>query len=182
MKVARLHSFHDIRIEDAAVPEVGPREALMRTRASGICSGDAMPWYIEKKAPLVLGHEPAGEIVKVGSEVASFKEGDRVFVHHHAPCFGCKRCRRGDYVQCAAWKSSGIVPGGLSEYILIPETNLENDTLALPQSVSFEDGTLVEPLACVIKALKRARIRPGDTVMVIGLGVMGMLNILVCCP
>jgi len=100
MKVAKLYSFNDIRIEDIPMPEIGPREALLKTKASGICSGDVMPWYIEKKAPLVLGHEPSGEIVKVGKEVTSFKPGDRVFTHHHAPCFTCRHCKRGDYVQC----------------------------------------------------------------------------------
>jgi L-iditol 2-dehydrogenase len=178
MKVARLYSFNDIRIEDMPVPKVGPKDALIKTRASGICSGDVMPWYIEKKAPLVLGHEPAGEIVETGSEVTDFKPGDRVFVHHHAPCFQCRHCRRGDYVQCKTWRETKIIPGGISEYILIPETNLENDTLLLPETLSYEDGTLIEPLACVLKGLKRARIRQGDTVLVIGLGVMGMLNIL----
>jgi L-iditol 2-dehydrogenase len=182
-----------------------------------------MPWYIEKKAPLVLGHEPAGEIVEVGREVKSFKPGDRVFVHHHAPCLTCRYCRKGDHVQCETWKNTRIIPGGISEYILIPETNLNNDTLKLPDNVSFEDGTLVEPTACVIKGLKRAGfglknfstsdtplpdplpqgeradINPtypplnppeaerggkegllsGGTILVIGLGAMGQLNILV---
>jgi L-iditol 2-dehydrogenase len=135
-----------------------------------------MPWYIEKKAPLVLGHEPAGEIVEVGSYVTSFRPGDRVFVHHHAPCFTCKYCKRGDYVQCDTWKKTKIIPGGISEYILIPEINLENDTLNLTDGLSYEDGTLIEPLACVIKGLKRAKIMNGDTVLVIGLGFMGILN------
>ena len=159
MRVARLYSFSDIRIEDIPVPEIGPGDALMRTRASGICSGDVMPWYIEKKAPLVLGHEPAGEIVEVGNSVTSFKPGDRVFTHHHAPCLECRYCRRGDHVQCETWKNTKIIPGGISEYILIPEINLKNDTLKLPDSVSFEDGTLIEPTACVIKGLKRAGLR-----------------------
>lgn len=179
MKVARLYSFGDVRIEDVPVPRVGRGQALMRTRASGVCSGEVMPWYIEKKAPLVLGHEPSGEIVEVGSGVSSFKAGDRVFVHHHAPCFGCHHCWRGDYVHCAAWKESSLIPGGLSEYILIPETNLENDTLMLPDGLSFEDGTLIEPLACVVKGLKRAGVRRDDIILVIGLGFMGMLHVLV---
>jgi L-iditol 2-dehydrogenase len=188
MKVARLYSFNDIRIEDSPIPAIGPRDALIKTRACGICSGDVMPWYIEKKAPLVLGHEPAGEIVELGSSLlqpsaishqpSAFKVGDRVFVHHHAPCFTCRYCRRGDYVQCETWKKTRIIPGGVSEYILIPETNLENDTLNLPESLSYEDGTLIEPTACVVKALKRADIRHGDAVLVIGLGVMGQINIL----
>jgi L-iditol 2-dehydrogenase len=178
MKVAKLYSFHNIRLEDVPIPRIGPRDALLKTKACGICSGDVMPWYIEQKAPLVLGHEPAGEIVEVGKEVTSFKAGDRVFTHHHAPCFTCRACRRGDYVQCETWKNTKIEPGGISEYILIPEINLENDTLNLPDNLSFEDGTFIEPSACVVKALKRAKIRHGDTVLVIGLGVMGQLHIL----
>jgi L-iditol 2-dehydrogenase len=176
LKVAKLYSFHDIRIEDIPIPEIGTRDALLKTKASGICSGDVMPWYIEKKAPLVLGHEPSGEIVDAGKDVTSFKKGDRVFVHHHAPCFTCRHCKRGDYVQCDTWRRTMIIPGGISEYILIPEINLENDTLNLPDTLSYEDGTLIEPLACVVKALKRARIRHGDLVLIIGLGFMGILN------
>jgi L-iditol 2-dehydrogenase len=178
MKVARLYGPDDIRIEDAPVPEPGPHEALLRTKASGICSGDVMPWYIKKKAPLVLGHEPAGEIVEVGEEVASLSVGDRVFVHHHAPCLRCRYCRRGDYVQCGTWRSTKIIPGGIAEYILVPEANLANDTLKLPEAVSCEDGTLIEPLACVVKGLRRAGARAGDTALVMGLGVMGMLNVM----
>jgi L-iditol 2-dehydrogenase len=185
MKVAKLYSFNDIRIEDMPVPEVGPDDALMKTRASGICSGDVMPWYIEKKAPLVLGHEPAGEIVKIGNSVRSFKSGDRVFVHHHAPCLTCRYCRRGDHVRCETWKNTKIIPGGISEYILISEINLKNDTLKLSEKVSFEDGTLVEPTACVLKGLKRSGFGlktsslADRTVLIIGLGVMGQLNILI---
>jgi L-iditol 2-dehydrogenase len=144
-----------------------------------------MPWYIEKKAPIVLGHEPAGEIVELGSELSAishepsaFKIGDRVFVHHHAPCLSCKYCKRGDYVQCDTWRNTKIIPGGISEYILIPGTNLKNDTLKLPENMSYEDGTLIEPTACVVKSLKRASIKKGDTILVIGLGVMGQMHVL----
>lgn len=178
MKIARLYSFTDIRIEEMPVPGIGPGDALMRTRACGICSGDVMPWYIEKKAPLVLGHEPSGELVAVGGNVQGFVPGDRVFVHHHAPCTACRCCLRGDHVQCETWRDSKIVPGGVAEYVLIPEINLRHDTLKLPPSVSFEDGCLVEPAACVIKSLKRSGIRKGDTVLVIGLGVMGQMHVL----
>lgn len=178
MKVAKLYNFNDIRIEDIPIPEVGTGDALIKTKASGICSGDVMQWYIEKKAPLVIGHEPAGDIVEVGKEVKFFKQGDRVFVHHHAPCFTCKYCIKGDYVQCDTWKKTRIIPGGISEYILVPEINLKNDTLNLPDNLSYEDGTLIEPTACVIKSLKRSKIKSGDTILVIGLGVMGQLHII----
>src|SRR5512147_3264714 len=111
MKAAKLYNFSDIRIEDIPIPVVGPDDLLLRTKACGICSGDVMPWYIEKKAPLVPGHEPAGEIVELGRELLKahpsprntqhpFQIGDRVFVHHHAPCMSCRYCERGDYVQC----------------------------------------------------------------------------------
>lgn len=184
MKAARLYSATDIRIETLPIPKVGRGEALMKTIASGICSGDLMPWYIEKKAPLVLGHEPSGVIVRAGKDVRDFRAGDRVFVHHHAPCLEktCKPCARGEFVHCPAWKASSIIPGGISEYILIPEINLKNDTLKLPDTLSCEDGVLVEPLACVLKGLKKAASPrgdfKGDTVLVIGLGVMGALHIL----
>ena len=179
MKVAKLYSYNDIRIEDIPVPRPGPHEALMKTGACGICSGDVMPWYIEKKAPVVLGHEPSGEIVETGNRVSSFKRGDRVFVHHHAPCLACRFCRRGDYVQCRTWKNSRIIPGGISEFVLVPSLNLENDTIALSEKMSFEDGTLIEPAACVVKGLNKAGIRRGDTILIIGLGVMGVLNLLI---
>ena len=179
MKVARLYSFNDIRIEDSIIPDIGPNDALIRTAACGICSGDVMPWYIEKKAPLVLGHEPAGEIAELGCDYkGTLKKGDPVFVHHHAPCMSCTYCLRGDYVQCETWRRSGIFPGGVSEYILVRETNLKNDTLVLPPGVSFEDGTLVEPAACVVKSLRRSLIKKGATVLIIGLGVMGQMHVL----
>lgn len=189
MKIAKLYSFDDIRIEDTPVPDIGPFDALIKTKACGICSGDVMPWYIEKKSPLVPGHEPVGEIVELGSELSKtqhsalstqhFKKGDRVFVHHHAPCMECRHCKRGDYVQCETWRKTKIIPGGISEYILVPEINLRNDTLLLPEDISYEDGTLVEPTACVVKSLKRANIKQGDTILVIGLGVMGQIHVLI---
>ncbi|MBM3265551.1 MAG: zinc-binding dehydrogenase, partial [candidate division Zixibacteria bacterium] len=104
---------------------------------------------------------------------------DRVFVHHHAPCHRCRHCRRGYYTMCAAWKRSQLDPGGMAEFVRIPEINLRYDTLVLPDRVSFEDGTLIEPAACSVKAVERARVRPGDIVLIIGLGFMGILNAIV---
>jgi L-iditol 2-dehydrogenase len=177
MKVAKLYSFNDIRIEEMPVPDKGENDALVRVRACGICSGDTMPWYIQKKAPLILGHEPSGEIVATGNRVENFKPGDRVFFHHHAPCFSCRHCRKGDYVQCTTWRTSRIIPGGISEYALIPHVNLQGDTLLLPDAISFEDATLIEPVACVVKGMKRSKIKKGNTILVIGLGVMGQIHI-----
>ena len=177
MKVARLYDYLDIRIEEEPVPRPGPREALVRTRACGICSGDVVPWYIRKKAPLVFGHEPAGEIVEVGAEVTHLRPGMRVFVHHHAPCLRCRACQRGEFVQCPTWRASHLVPGGMAEYFRVPEINLFGDTLVLPAHVSDEDGALVEPTACVVKSLQRAGNLAGASVLIIGLGVMGQLHV-----
>lgn len=178
MKVARIYDYLDVRIEEDPVPAVGPRDALVRTRVCGICSGDVVPWYIRKKAPLVFGHEPTGEIVDVGAEVSQWRPGQRVFVHHHAPCLRCRACRRGEFVQCDTWRGSHIVPGGMAEYFLVPEINLTVDTLELPAGIGDDDGALVEPLACVVKSLRRAGEVAGASVLVIGLGVMGQLHVL----
>jgi L-iditol 2-dehydrogenase len=178
VKVARLYDYLDVRIEDIPIPSVGPRDALVRMRACGICSGDVVSWYIRKKAPLVFGHEPVGEIVELGREVRDWRPGQRVFVHHHAPCLSCRACRRGEFVQCETWRRTHIVPGGMAEYFLVPAINLAVDTLPLPDTVGDEDGALIEPAACVVKSLRRAGTVANASVLVIGLGVMGQLHVL----
>src|SRR5713226_6106663 len=176
MQVARLYDFGDIRVEESARPEVGPTDLLVRARACGICSGDIMPWYIRRKAPLVLGHEPVGVIEELGAEARGFKPGDRIFVHHHAPCFECAACRRGEYVQCPTWRASKIVPGGMAEFFSVSAVN-QRDSLKLPDSVGDADAVLVEPAACVVKSLRRSGLKPGESILVIGLGIMGMLHV-----
>ncbi len=171
MKVARLYPPRDIRIETMDVPIPNSREALIKVHACGISN----PLQNKINTPDVPGHELSGELVTLGHEVRSYKVGQRVFVHHHAPCFLCPRCRRGDYVHCDTWRSSAIHPGGVAEYVLVPEVNLEYDTLELPEGLTYEDGAMVEPLACVVKGLKRARVMKGDTVLVMGSNFMGML-------
>ena len=178
MAVAMVYDFDDIRIEEHPVPAIGPQEILVKVAACGVCSGDVMDWYIRAKAPLVLGHEPAGRVAAVGAGVTGFSPGDRVFVHHHAPCFVCDLCRRGLHVLCPTWKQSRLDPGGMAEYVRVPQENLA-DTLLLPEGVSCEDGTLVEPAACSVKGIRRAGVQPGETVLITGMGTMGMLNLLV---
>src|SRR5262245_48019553 len=165
MKVARLYDSSDIRFEEEPIPPVGPGEALVRTRACGICSGDVMGWYMKKKAPLVFGHEPAGEVVAVGTGVTDFQPGYRIFVHHHAPCFTCRACQRGEFVQCPTWRASRIVPGGMAEYFLVPKENLAGDTLLLPEELSLADGSLVEPTACAVDSVRLARLQAGARIL-----------------
>jgi L-iditol 2-dehydrogenase len=158
------------------LPETGPDDILVQVKACGICSGDIMPWYIRRKAPLVLGHEPVGVVAETGAAVSNFRPGDRVFVHHHAPCFNCASCRRGEYVQCATWRSSKITPGGMAEYFAVSSTN-QQDTLLLPDDMANLDAVLIEPSACVVKSLRRSGLRPGESILIIGLGIMGMMHV-----
>jgi L-iditol 2-dehydrogenase len=183
MRAAMLHDVDDLRIVEMPVPKLEPGDLLVRIAASGICSGDLMPWYIRRKAPLVLGHEPAGVVVAVGEGAPAadphgraFEPGDHVAIHHHAPCLQCRMCERGDYVQCATWKATRVDPGGIAEYVRVPAANLV-DTQHISPSVAFEDAVLVEPLGCVIKSLRRGRLTPDDIVYVVGLGVMGLLHV-----
>ncbi|CUT05526.1 L-iditol 2-dehydrogenase [Candidatus Kryptobacter tengchongensis] len=177
MKVAKLYDFGDIRIEEMDLPDINSDEMLVKVKACGICSSDTMKWYVKKKAPIVIGHEISGVVVEVGENVDKFKPGDRVFVHHHAPCMECRYCKRGNYVMCDVWKNSKIIPGGIAEFIKVPNVNLRNDTLKLPDHLSFEDGAIVEPVACSVKAFKRAGVKKGDYVVILGLGFMGQVNV-----
>jgi L-iditol 2-dehydrogenase len=177
MRVARLDESLAVKVTEMPVPAVGAGEILVRTHACGICTGDIMGWYMRRKAPLVFGHEPAGVVAAVGSGVEDFRPGDRVFVHHHAPCLACHLCARGEYVQCRTWREGKLVPGGMAEYFAVPSAQVRADTLRLPDEVSFLDAALVEPLACTVKSLRRANVRGGERVVVIGLGVMGQLHV-----
>lgn len=177
MRAARLDENLVVGIAEMEVPPVGPGEILVRTRACGICTGDIMGWYMRRKAPLVFGHEPAGEVAAVAPDVKDLRPGDRVFVHHHAPCLTCRLCARGEYVQCVAWRNGKLVPGGMAEYFAVPAGQVQADTLRLPENVTFADAALIEPLACTVKSVRRAALRGGERVVVIGLGIMGQLHV-----
>lgn len=175
MQAAVLRGPNALSLEQVDVPRPGPGEMLVRIRACGICGSDLMDWYVEQKAPFVFGHEPTGDVVSVGPGVTAFQPGDRVVVHHHAPCMECDVCRRGDYVHCPVWRQQALTPGGMAEFAVVAEQSVRHDTHVLPDDVSYEAGTLVEPLACVVKALNRAGFAAGMRVLVIGLGFTGQL-------
>lgn len=178
MKAAKAFDYDDVRIVDLPVPEIGEDEALVKVRVCGICTGDVTPWYIKKKCPIVVGHEPCGEIVALGAKAdPRFSVGDRVFIHHHAPCFNCRHCAGGHYSMCATWRSSNLDPGGIAQYVRIAKVNLEHDTLILPDDVDDAQGALIEPIACVVKAFRRARFKKGDRVAIIGLGFIGQVMV-----
>lgn len=174
MKVAMYYRNDDVRLEEMPIPEVGPGDLLVKTEVCGLCGGETLEWYQVDRAPRVLGHEPTGVVVAVGSGMTKFKEGDRVFPLQHVACMSCHYCHRGLYTMCQQFRQTHIHPGGFAEYIRVPCENAQLGTLLLPDSVSFEEGTLIEPMACCLKGIRRSDVQPGDTVAIVGLGLMGM--------
>jgi len=170
------YSQKDIRIEEMPTPEIGKNEVLVKMKACGICGSDLMEWYLKSRAPLVLGHEPAGVIAKKGGKVKGFNVGDRVFVHHHVACLSCDYCLHGDYTLCEQFHNTNIKPGGFAEYFKVSAENLKIDTLKIPENVSFEEATFIEPVACCLRALKKCAIRTEDSVAIIGAGVTGIIH------
>jgi L-iditol 2-dehydrogenase len=177
MKVAMYYNNNDVRIEEMPVPTINENELLVKVKASGICGSDVMEWYRIKKAPLVLGHEIAGEIVKTGKNVKKFKKGDRVFVTHHVPCNECSFCKNDQQTLCHTLHNTKFYPGGFAQYLRVPEINIRYGTFILPGEVSFDEGTFIEPLACAVRGFKVARYKKGQTVLVLGSGMAGLLNI-----
>ena len=177
MRVAMYYNNRDVRLEELPVPKIGPGELLLRMRASGICGSDLMEWYRVKKAPLVLGHEITAEVVDVGEGVTNFKVGDRVFSSHHVPCGQCRYCLSGHQSVCDLLRTTHFDPGGFAEYIRVPKINVELGTLRIPDSMTFDEGSFIEPLACVVRAQRFARLNAGQSVLVIGSGISGLLHI-----
>jgi L-iditol 2-dehydrogenase len=181
-KAAVYQRGGDVAVKDVpiAAPQAG--ELLVRVTACGVCSGEVLRWYNDRKAPFVLGHEPVAVVEGVGDSAVSadsapFEVGERVFIHHHAPCMECRRCKRGDYVQCETWRATRLQPGGMSQFAIVPAASVRSDVLRIPEEIDDDRATFIEPLATVVKSLRRSSMREGDRVLVIGLGVMGMLHI-----
>ena len=175
--VAVYYNNHDVRIQELPKPEIGDDEVLVKVMASGICGSDVTEWYRVPKAPKILGHEATGVIEQVGSEVAGWKVGDRVFVSHHVPCGKCRYCLRGNHTACETLHTTNYFPGGFAQYIRVPRINVESGVYKLPVGMSFEAGTFIEPLACVVRGQRLAGIQPDDVVLVIGSGVSGILHV-----
>jgi L-iditol 2-dehydrogenase len=180
MRAAIYAGPGDIRVEDYPMPDPpGPGELLVRIKACGVCGSDVTDWYMTPRAPVVMGHEPAGDVVAVGPGVTSFAVGDRVAIHHHVPCMVCDVCQHGHHTLCPTFKRTRLYPAGMAEYVRIPAEIVERDILKIPDGMSYEAAALVEPIACCVRALDRANIRQGDTVLILGVGfngiTMGML-------
>ncbi len=177
MRVAMYYNNRDVRLEDSPYPQIGFGELIVKVIASGICGSDVMEWYRTRKAPLVLGHEIAGEVVEVSEGVDGFNVGNRVFVTHHVPCDECCYCLDGNETVCDTLRSTNFDPGGFAEYIRVPQINVQKGTFLLPDGVSYEEGSFIEPLACVVRGQQKAGMKTGKDVLVIGSGISGLLHI-----
>jgi L-iditol 2-dehydrogenase len=175
MKAAVWYNNRDIRLEEMPIGRPGPREMLVKVISCGICGSDVVEWYRLPRAPLVQGHELGAEVVEVGSSVARFMAGDRVFIAPKVPCGVCAYCRDGHFPQCSEIKER--LPGGFAEYILVPEVLLEKGAYLLPETISYDQSTFIEPLACVVRSQRLAGLKEGQSVLVLGCGMSGLLQI-----
>ena len=175
MKVSVWYNNEDIRIQEVPKPEPGPGEILIKVVACGICGSDIVEWYRLPRAPLVQGHEIGAEVAKVGKKVTKYRPGDRVFVAPKVPCMKCDYCNSGHYPVCTNVKER--LPGGFAEYVVVPQYLVENGTYLLPDQITYDQSTFIEPLACVIRAQHLAGVSRNQTVMVMGSGMSGLLHV-----
>ena len=177
MRVAMYYNNHDVRIEQMSQPKIGRGQLLIRVEASGICGSDVMEWYRKDRTPLVLGHEISGIVEEVGEGVDIYKKGNRIACSHHVPCGKCQYCLNGHETVCDTLRQTNFEPGGFSEFVRLPAINVEHGIYVLPDEVSFEEATFIEPLACVIRGQRVAGMKPGFCVLVVGSGIAGLLHI-----
>jgi L-iditol 2-dehydrogenase len=175
MRVARSVGVREVRVEDDPEPVAGDGEVVARVLACGVCGSDVLESWVAKKVPTVLGHELCAEVVEVGAGIARVAVGDRVVVHHHAPCGECRRCRRGHETLCDQFRSTRLHPGGFAERVRVPADLV--DELLVVDGLDTERATFVEPLACVLRAFDRCGLRAGDSLLVVGCGTSGLLAV-----
>ncbi|MDO8578763.1 MAG: zinc-dependent dehydrogenase [Dehalococcoidales bacterium] len=178
MRVAKWYNNRDVRIEEMPVPKIGPGELLVKVEASGICGSDVMEWYRLDRAPLILGHEIGGRIEAVGEGVTRYKIGDRVTAAHHVPCNTCYYCLSGNHTVCETLRRTNFDPGGFAEFLRLPAINVDRGVFLLPDKISYDEATFIEPLSCVLRGQVRAQMKPGKSVIVVGCGIAGLLHIM----
>ena len=181
MKAVFVKEQSMVSVDDVKMPDiVSSGDVLVKMRACGLCGSDLEKIYGEYTMTSGrLGHEPAGQIVAIGKSVKGLALGDRVFVHHHVACYSCHYCLHGDYTACPEYQASNINPCGLAEHFLVPEWNVSRGGLIkLPDNVRFDEASLIEPLACCIKAWKKCNFQKGDDIAVLGAGPAGLMHVL----
>ncbi len=180
MKAAYVTGPSSVEIKSIQRPSVGTGELLVQMRACGVCGSDLEKIYGQYSQPSTrLGHEPAGVISEVGSGTKDFKKGDRVFVHHHVPCYMCHFCLHGNETMCQKYSETNLSPCGLAEEFLVPAWNVSHGgVIKLPEQISFEEASMVEPLACCIRAWNKIKFKKGDSVAILGAGPTGMMHVI----
>lgn len=180
MRALVFYGPHDIRLEKCEVPQIGEGELLVRVKAAGVCGTDVRIFNGTKKivAPRIIGHEFAGDVVEVGKGADSFVAGDRVTVYPSIACGNCYACRAGRTNICVSRSTLGYeVDGGFADFVKIPAAAVKNKNVSkLPNNVSYEEGAISEPLTAAYNGIRRAAIQPGDTVLIIGAGPIGLLH------
>jgi L-iditol 2-dehydrogenase len=180
MKVGLYFGHKDIRVEERPVPEIGPREVLAQVKACGICGSDIMKWYREpatRDGGINTGHEISGQLVQVGAALPQWHTGDRVIITHHFPCGQCAPCLDGNETACESMHIKHIEPGGFSQYVRILESGVAKGLYHLPDTMSYEEGSFVEPLGCVVRSVRKVSPIEGRSVLVMGSGLAGLLHI-----
>lgn len=175
MKALIYHSHDNIRLEQRPVPVISDHELLVRVHGCGLCGSDILKIVQQAAPPVILGHELTGTIVARGRALTQFREGQRVVVAHHVPCGECHYCRHHNTSMCASFKASNIDPCGLAEYIRVPTEHVQQTTLPLPETLGAEEGSFTEPLACCLRAVRRTPLLDGDSIVIVGLGSIGLL-------
>ena len=182
MKAAVVKSNSNIEIKNIENQSVGPGDILVKMRACGICGSDVEKVFGKYGQPSMrLGHEPAGTIAEVGSEISNFSVGDRVFTHHHVACYSddCHECNHGNETMCQKYYESNLEPCGLADEYIVPEWNVKHGgVLKIPDSMSFEEAAMIEPLACCIRAWNKFTHKNNDSVAILGIGPTGIMHAL----
>lgn len=180
MKTASVKGPSLVDVTDAPKPSVGPGDILVKMESCGICGSDVEKVFGKYGQPSMrLGHEPAGTIVEVGANILDFKKGDRVFTHHHVPCYSCHLCSHGNETMCPKYYETNLSPCGLSEEYVVPEWNVSHGgVLKIPDSMSFEEAAMIEPLACCVRSWNKFDSKKGDTAAVFGAGPTGMMHVM----
>lgn len=178
MKAASISRKGGVELREVPVPSIANQEILVHLKSCGVCGTDLEKIHGDHITPPVLGHEVAGEIEEVGRDVRDFKRGDHVVVHHHIACGNCYYCKNGLETLCDSFPKSNLDPCGFAEYFRVPAALVEGGTVyKLPDSVNFEDGSQVEPTACCIRALRKVGVQPGNSVVVFGVGPVGLTHV-----
>lgn len=180
MKTAFVKGASVISVDETENPELESGDILVQMQACGICGSDLEKVFGKYGQPSMrLGHEPSGIILDVGSDVIEFKKGDRVFTHHHVPCYDCYLCNHGDETMCKKYHETNLAPCGLSEKYVVPSWNVSHGgVLKISDSLSYERAAMIEPLACCVRAWSKFGYRKGDSVAVFGIGPTGMMHVM----